>query len=128
LAIYPSFKDATVYVTGGASGISAEIVRAFADQRSRVGFLDVDVVRGDAFAAELREQGADVHFEPCDLCDIDALRQAFVSLEATLGSVTTGKTSPPSTTTNASLPTSATSSSPSRPLPRYGHCRQRLHH
>jgi len=87
-ATYPSLEDATVYITGGASGIGAEIVRAFADQRSRIGFLDFDVVRGDALTAELREQGADVHFEPCDLRDIDALRQAFVSLEATLGPAT----------------------------------------
>ena len=87
-ATYPSLEDVTVYITGGASGIGAEIVRAFADQRSRVGFLDFDVVRGDSLTAELREQGADVHFEPCDLRDIDALRRAFVSLEATLGPAT----------------------------------------
>ena len=31
-ATYPSLKDAVVYVTGGASGIGAEIVRAFAGQ------------------------------------------------------------------------------------------------
>ena len=31
-AIYPSLKDTGVFVTGGASGIGAEIVRAFADQ------------------------------------------------------------------------------------------------
>ena len=29
-AIYPSLKDTSVFVTGGASGIGAEIVRAFA--------------------------------------------------------------------------------------------------
>ena len=31
-ATYPSLKDAVVYVTGGASGIGAEIIRAFAGQ------------------------------------------------------------------------------------------------
>jgi D-xylose 1-dehydrogenase len=36
-AIYPSLEGKTVLVTGDASGIGAEIVRAFAAQRARVG-------------------------------------------------------------------------------------------
>ena len=40
-AIYPSLKDAVVYITGGASGIGADMVRAFAEQESRVGFVDI---------------------------------------------------------------------------------------
>ena len=35
-ATYPSLKDRSVVVTGGASGIGAEIVRAFAVQQERV--------------------------------------------------------------------------------------------
>ncbi|MXY34911.1 MAG: 3-oxoacyl-ACP reductase, partial [Boseongicola sp. SB0664_bin_43] len=31
-AIFPSLQDKTVLVTGGAQGIGAEIVRAFANQ------------------------------------------------------------------------------------------------
>ena len=42
-AVYPSLQDAAVIVTGGASGIGMEIVRAFAGQKSRVGLLDFDV-------------------------------------------------------------------------------------
>ena len=41
-AIYPSLDGISVVVTGGASGIGAEIVRAFAGQRARVGFVDFD--------------------------------------------------------------------------------------
>ena len=36
-AAYPSLKGKAVFVTGGASGIGADIVRAFAGQGSRVG-------------------------------------------------------------------------------------------
>ena len=52
-AVYPSLKGAVVFITGGASGIGAEIVRAFADQDSRVGFIDIDTERGGALAEEL---------------------------------------------------------------------------
>ena len=36
-AIYPSLRGKTVFITGGAQGIGAEIVRAFAAQGARVG-------------------------------------------------------------------------------------------
>ncbi|MDX7950443.1 SDR family NAD(P)-dependent oxidoreductase [Lichenihabitans sp. Uapishka_5] len=84
-AIYPSLKDVVVTVTGGASGIGAEIVRAFAAQGSRVGFVDLDVTTGQALAEDLSQKGATVAFEACDLRDIAALRQAFAGLKATLG-------------------------------------------
>ena len=83
-ARYPSLHDAVVFVTGGASGIGAEIVRAFAQQGSRVGFLDRDVEGGRALADEL-SAGGTVRFEAVDLCDIDALKQVFVTLADALG-------------------------------------------
>jgi len=74
-----------VLVTGGASGIGAEIVRAFAGQGSRVGFVDLDQDRGAALAGEI---GPDVAFGACDLRDIDALRAAIAELRTRLGPVT----------------------------------------
>ena len=41
-ATYPSLDGASVYITGGASGIGAEIVKAFANQNSKIGFIDFD--------------------------------------------------------------------------------------
>jgi NAD(P)-dependent dehydrogenase (short-subunit alcohol dehydrogenase family) len=79
-AVYPSLKDTPVIVTGGASGIGMEIVRAFAGQGSRVGVLDFDVEHGEALATELRAAGHMVRFEDCDLRDIDALRRAVLTL------------------------------------------------
>lgn len=84
-AVYPSLEDASVIVTGGASGIGMEIVRAFAGQKSRVGFLDFDLEHGEALAAELQASGGQVRFEPCDLRDIDALRRAVTALAAANG-------------------------------------------
>ncbi len=86
-ATYPSLKDAVVFVTGGASGIGEQIVRAFAAQGSRVGFIDLDAERGTALARELGEN-ARLHFETADLRDIDALKGAFEKLAAALGPAT----------------------------------------
>jgi len=87
-ATYPSLKSAVVFITGGASGIGEEIVKAFAAQGSRTGFVDLDAERGRALADELGHQGAEVRFEACDLRDIDQLKHAFAALEAALGPAT----------------------------------------
>ncbi len=87
-ATYPSLKNAVVYVTGGASGIGAEIVRAFAGQGSHVGFVDLDEAGGRALADELSADGAKIHFEACDLRDIDALKSSFKALDSALGPAT----------------------------------------
>lgn len=84
-ATYPSLEGVAVIVTGGASGIGAETVRAFAGQGARVGFIDIDAARGAALATELSASGGWVRFEACDLRDIDALRTVIASLEAAHG-------------------------------------------
>ncbi len=81
-AIYPSLKGKTVFVSGGASGIGAEIVQAFAAQGARVGFLDLDEAASSALVAAT---DGEVTYEICDLRDIDALRAALGALKAGLG-------------------------------------------
>jgi NAD(P)-dependent dehydrogenase (short-subunit alcohol dehydrogenase family) len=57
-------------VTGGASGIGADVVRAFAGQRRKVAFVDIqDKADGRRWHAET---GAT--FIPCDITDITALQ------------------------------------------------------
>lgn len=80
--IYPSLKGRTVFITGGASGIGADLVREFAGQGCRVGFVDLDVQAGEAL---VNETSGDVAFEPCDLRDIPALQSAFARLRDRLG-------------------------------------------
>ena len=45
---YAGLADRVVLITGGASGIGAAFVRAFAAQQARVAFLDVDADAGAA--------------------------------------------------------------------------------
>ena len=86
-AIYPSLQGRTVLVTGGASGIGEAIVRRFASQGARVGFLDIAAERGEALADELAAAGGEVRFVPCDLTDIPALREAVQQVADALGTI-----------------------------------------
>ena len=51
--IYSGLAGRLVLITGGASGIGAAFVRAFAAQGSRVAFLDIDAQAGEALAHEV---------------------------------------------------------------------------
>ena len=81
-ATYPSLKGKVVLITGGASGIGAELVTQFARQGSRVAFLDFDAEHGPLVAA-----ATGALFLRCDLRDIAALREAIAQLRTRLGEV-----------------------------------------
>jgi NAD(P)-dependent dehydrogenase (short-subunit alcohol dehydrogenase family) len=74
-AIYPSLKGKTVLVTGGASGIGALTVGAFAEQGADVAFLDRDA---EASARIAGQTGA--RYALCDLRDVEALQAAIAEL------------------------------------------------
>ena len=83
---YSSLAGRVVLITGGASGIGAAFVRAFAAQQARVAFLDVDAAAGAALVQEVTAAGgAAPLFVPCDLLDIDALRDAMAQVQGSLG-------------------------------------------
>ena len=79
-ALYPSLDGATVFLTGGASGIGAEIVHGFVAQDAQVGFVDIDEDGGTAMA-----QATGATHIAADLRDIDALKAAFAALIEKLG-------------------------------------------
>lgn len=88
IASYPSLKGKSVLVTGGGSGIGAAITRRFAEQGSKVGFIDIAEAPSKALEAELTAAGHQVHFEPCDLKDIPATRAAIAKVRAKNGPIT----------------------------------------
>ena len=89
MAVYADLKDRPVFVSGGASGIGAAIVRAFAAQGSKVGFVDVDTSAGAELALRVAEEtGNEPLFEGCDVTDIDGYQAAlrrFASIGGGLG-------------------------------------------
>ncbi len=86
-AIYPSLKGRTVFVSGGATGIGADIVRAYALNDARVAFIDIDRERGEATAAALKGAGETTLFIPCDVTDIAALQASIKETRAKLGPI-----------------------------------------
>ncbi len=88
IATYPSLKDRTVLITGGGSGIGAAITRRFAEQGSRVGFLDIAQGPSEALARELADAGRTVRFVHTDLRDIAALRRGIAEVRESFGPVT----------------------------------------
>jgi D-xylose 1-dehydrogenase len=80
-ASYPSLRDLPVVISGGASGIGEGIVRAFAAQESKVGFVDIAAEQGSKLETELRAAGHNVRFADCDITDVTAYKAAIASLE-----------------------------------------------
>jgi NAD(P)-dependent dehydrogenase (short-subunit alcohol dehydrogenase family) len=74
-AIYPSLRNRVVVVSGGASGIGEAIVQAFAEQRARVVFLDLQDSVAEALSHRIQASGFPAPmYHHCDLTDISAIR------------------------------------------------------
>lgn len=68
--MYPSLNNKHIFITGGGSGIGASIVRAFANEGSRVSFVDIDTEASERLAAELDT----VSFHYCDIRNTQQLQ------------------------------------------------------
>ena len=84
-ADYPSLKHRHVFITGGATGIGAALVEAFAAQGSKVSFIDIAVEAGQALAARL---GGTVAFQACDVTSAEDLQAAIMQAARQWGPVT----------------------------------------
>jgi NAD(P)-dependent dehydrogenase (short-subunit alcohol dehydrogenase family) len=78
---YPSLRDRVVFITGGASGIGATLVRQFRAQGARVAFIDRDP-RPDWAAGD-----EDYWFRRCDVTDTRALEDSVREAASALGPI-----------------------------------------
>ena len=91
-AIYPSLQNKTVFISGGATSIGAELVRAFSKQGARVGFVDIDEASAMQLIAEL---SSTTHsstayppvFQYADVRDLVGLSKAINAINGRLGSI-----------------------------------------
>ncbi len=85
-ATYPSLSGKRVFVTGGATGIGAALVTAFAEQKAIAGFIDIDRDAGVALAGELFDRfGIEPWFEAMDVRNVPALQQSIQDFSKAVG-------------------------------------------
>ena len=85
IAIYPSLKNKTVIITGGASGIGSSIVENFLQQGSKVAFLDKEVDLGKKILEKYSNFKHKLLFKHCDLTNIDNLKKTIKEISQELG-------------------------------------------
>ena len=87
IATYPSLLGRSVLITGGGSGIGAEMVRQFARQKAKVAFIDIDTESSTALADEIDGRDEQAAYYECDLTDIAALRATIKRIAAAQGPI-----------------------------------------
>jgi galactose dehydrogenase len=86
VASFPDLAGASVFVTGGGSGIGAALTEGFLEQGAQVAFVQ----RSDASAfcdAVAERVGRRPFFIPCDVTDAAALRAAMAEAAAAHGPI-----------------------------------------
>jgi NAD(P)-dependent dehydrogenase (short-subunit alcohol dehydrogenase family) len=86
--LYPSLRDRLVFISGGSSGIGAELVRAFAGQGARVAFCGTKPDGGREVIDEVTAAGhAAPVYAACDVRDVDAYQALLRGLIAQHGPI-----------------------------------------
>lgn len=85
---YPSLKNRVVFISGGSSGIGAELVRAFAAQGAQVAFCGLRADGGQPLVAEIVAAGHPApFFASCDVRDVDAYQTLLAEVIQRLGPI-----------------------------------------
>jgi len=74
IATFHDLENAKVFITGGGSGIGAELVRAFAAQGAKVGFVDLNDASDFVDSIKAKHKP---NFIQCDVTDTGALQDAM---------------------------------------------------
>jgi NAD(P)-dependent dehydrogenase (short-subunit alcohol dehydrogenase family) len=85
-AVYPSLAGRNVFISGGATGIGADLVRAFARNHARVAFVDVQR-RRRGNRDVVKSEGGTALCLNCDVTDVAALQAAITEARAKLGPI-----------------------------------------
>jgi NAD(P)-dependent dehydrogenase (short-subunit alcohol dehydrogenase family) len=87
-ARYPSLRDRSILITGGASGIGASMVEQFAIQGARVAFVDLAAQKAQELIDSLQGRCAHLpQFWACDLRNIAELRSVVTAIEKQIGGI-----------------------------------------
>ncbi|MBU2984831.1 SDR family oxidoreductase [Saccharophagus degradans] len=86
---YPSLKGKVVLISGGASGIGANLVDAFCRQGATVAFMDILDDAAEWLVGHIGAlNGVDLpHYYKCDMVDIPALQRTIAQIQQDLGPI-----------------------------------------
>ena len=84
-AVYPSLNNKVVVITGGGSGIGESITRSFIKQGAKVAFLDFNEKDSIKLIQDLNTDN--LHFEFCDLRDIEQLKNSIKKISSKFGPI-----------------------------------------
>lgn len=84
MARFECLRERRVFVTGGATGIGASIVKAFAEQGASVAFIDIASEPAEALARSLSGR-ARIWWSQCDVRDIPSLQRCIRAAAEALG-------------------------------------------
>lgn len=76
---YGNLQNKVVFITGGASGIGAAMVKAFVEQSCKVAFIDIDEQKAQLILDELHDYTDDLWFRRVDVTEPDSLQDAICS-------------------------------------------------
>lgn len=85
---YPSLEKRVVFISGGSSGIGAELVRAFAAQGAQVAFCGLRADGGRELAEQVAAAGLTApFFAPCDVRDVSAYQALLSEVSQRMGPI-----------------------------------------
>jgi D-xylose 1-dehydrogenase len=86
--LYPSLRDRVAFISGGSSGIGAELVRAFAAQGSKVAFCGTKPDGGKSLIDEVVASGhAAPWYGACDVRDVKTYQALLSRVASEVGPV-----------------------------------------
>ncbi len=87
--VYTDLKNKHIFITGGASGIGESFVRAFAEQQSKISFIDIDDKAAQVLCEELRSKGFDdcLFYQHCDIRHIDKIKECIQNARHHFGGI-----------------------------------------
>ena len=81
-------KDNVAVITGGGSGIGAEMCRRFAVEGAKVAVIDLNLEQAEAVVSGIRDVGGSAVAWKADVADRDAIESVADGVEAELGPLT----------------------------------------
>ena len=85
LTLKPDLRGKVAVVTGGAGVLCSEFVRALAQCGAKVAILNRTLSKGEALAAEVRQNGGEAMAVSCNVTDSESVKAAHEAVLAAFG-------------------------------------------